>query len=246
MNILKRNFFKKKIFFALIVLVVYFYLNSPTHSLIELSFNDSCPCNKGFKIDIKKTDDRKYIIELENKFFVLNSEPVLTCDLHKTLKRGPNQKVITYSLYGKNPRYYKLLKELIVKVKEMYPDYVMRIYHDDSVKRSLICQNECSNSHVDFCNVHKIPLSLTESNRVLDLKNVHAMMWRFLPVGDSFVSLFMSRDMDSELLQREVDSVQIWLKSQNIGHIMRGKILLKKNHIFKKNLMCINEGFNYT
>ncbi|RMZ93791.1 hypothetical protein BpHYR1_019801, partial [Brachionus plicatilis] len=66
-----------------------------------------------------------------------------------------------------------------------------------------------------------MPLSFTDPNKVRNLNYVHSMMWRFLPIGDTFVDMFMSRDLDSQILQREVDSVQEWLKSDNIGHIMR-------------------------
>ena len=96
--------------------------------------------------------------------------------------------------------------------------------------------------NVDFCNIEmdvklkpemvilnekdfeKINFNLSFSQ--LNLSYVHAMMWRFLPIGDSFVDVFSSRDTDSHLLQREVDSVNVWLKSNTIGHIMRGKKIL--------------------
>ena len=49
------------------------------------------------------------------------------------------------------------------------------------------------------------------------------MKWRWLPIGDGFVEAFSSRDTDSYLLQREVDSVNVWTKSSDkLGHIMRG------------------------
>ncbi|CAF1000518.1 unnamed protein product [Brachionus calyciflorus] len=145
----------------------------------------------------------------------------LTCDLFKSLKRGPQQKIISYSLYGKTRLYYDLISNLTSMIKEFYPDHVMRIYHDNSINISFKCQLECSNSHVDFCSIEKIPLSLDDSNTILSVNYIHSMMWRFLPIGDSFVDLFMSRDTDSLILQREVDSVKEWIDSDNIGHIMR-------------------------
>lgn len=48
------------------------------------------------------------------------------------------------------------------------------------------------------------------------------MIWRFFPMGDYFVDLFSSRDSDSRILQREIDSVAVWLNSEKAGHIMRG------------------------
>ena len=51
---------------------------------------------------------------------------------------------------------------------------------------------------------------------------MHAMKWRWFPINDQFVDVFMSRDSDSDILQREVDSVNEWLASGKVGHIMRG------------------------
>ena len=55
---------------------------------------------------------------------------------------------------------------------------------------------------------------------------MHESMWRFLSIGDSFVDVFMSRDTDSYLIDREVDSVKIWDNSNTIGHIMRGILMV--------------------
>ncbi len=47
-------------------------------------------------------------------------------------------------------------------------------------------------------------------------------MWRWFPIGDRFVDLWLSRDSDSMIYQREVDAVDAWLKSDKLVHIMRG------------------------
>jgi hypothetical protein len=48
------------------------------------------------------------------------------------------------------------------------------------------------------------------------------MTWRYLPLGDSFVDFLSSRDIDSLLIQREIDSVNVWLESNTVFHAMRG------------------------
>ena len=50
-----------------------------------------------------------------------------------------------------------------------------------------------------------------------------------LPVGDSLVDYFMSRDSDSLILEREVDAVNEWIKSNTLLHVMRGEHQLFKN-----------------
>jgi len=47
-------------------------------------------------------------------------------------------------------------------------------------------------------------------------------------LGESLLLLyvFMNRDSDSLIIQREVDSVNVWLQSSEVGHIMRGIVNL--------------------
>lgn len=83
--------------------------------------------------------------------------------------------------------------------------------------------------NVDFCNVKYVPSfnSNFKAENSWDASYIHASMWRFLALGDAFVDIFMSRDSDSNILQREVDSVNVWLKSSKVGHMMRGNIFSK-------------------
>ena len=129
----------------------------------------------------------------------------------------------------------------------------MRIHHDSSIDQNLKCELECLKDengnlldNVDFCNVEKVlghqnpKLNYSKWSDILQSKNpgsesywiatyMHPATWRWLPISDPFVDLFMSRDSDSLILQREVDSVNAWLESDKVGHIMRGKILINLN-----------------
>ncbi len=51
---------------------------------------------------------------------------------------------------------------------------------------------------------------------------IHAMKWRWFPIGDSFVDSFMSRDTDNLFLMREVNAVKEWIQLNKTTHIMRG------------------------
>ena len=107
----------------------------------------------------------------------------------------------------------------------MYPGWLMRIYHDNTINKSIICEVECLKDqtsgqlidNTDFCNVEQIP----SNNSIWDGSYMHAMYWRWLPIGDHFVDIFSSRDSDSYILQREIDSVNSWMNSTKAGHIMR-------------------------
>ena len=205
--------------FVLILIIYFTYFAEWTSKTIILK--DECKCGKD--VHIKKIGNKNYMINYNDKKYNLHSLPVLACNLYHSLKRGPHQKVVAYSLYGKDKRYYEMVSNILLDIEHYYPDYVMRLYHDSTVDNSFKCDLQCKHSHVDFCDVDKFPNSLDDMNKTITYKYVHSSIWRFIALGDSFVDLFLSRDTDSEIIQREYDSVQEWLNSDNVGHIMRGK-----------------------
>lgn len=158
----------------------------------------------------------------------------ITCDLYNVLKRGKNQRAISYSLYGTNKNYYERLDLVLEQIRVKYKNYTARVYYDKTVNETVRCYFECKyRDVVDFCNVNRFSTSLIDqlevdekTNTVVvndDLSYMHKMMWRFIPIGDSFLDVFMSRDTDSFIIDRELDSVKEWLASTNIAHIMRGR-----------------------
>lgn len=197
--------------------------------IIKLKSN--CECNKEQRLTVEKRKNiykiksNKINYELTTNEFEQSS---FQCDLYNSLKRGKNQKVISYTLYGTNKRYYNLTKKLSQLVKQLYPGWLMRIYYDNSINSSIICEIECQKDYdghfianTDFCNINKLP-TRNSFNQTWNASYIYPSIWRFLTIGDSFVDLFMSRDLDSYIFQRELDSVNFWLNSDKVGHIMRG------------------------
>jgi hypothetical protein len=204
-------------------------------------FESKCKCknkivnlykNETFYLINLNEDEKKlsssYKISIE-KFNNLNQ----TCDLFKVLKRGLSQNVISFSLYGRNEFYYRRLRNLTKQIKSLYSNYPtkwsMRVYYDRSINESIICDLECNDNDdiIDFCFVEDIQLKFnsTNVNNKLNGSEIHAMKWRWFPLGDSFVNIFMSRDTDNSILMREVNAVNEWLKSNKTTHIMRGKFI---------------------
>ena len=100
-------------------------------------------------------------------------------------------------------------------MKKTYPNWILRVYHDASIKTDVICPIECIHDHVDFCNTN----ALEKYSNVGDY--IPPKIWRFLPAGDTFVDVMGSRDLDSPLGQRELDAVNEWLSSSKSWHAMR-------------------------
>lgn len=94
-----------------------------------------------------------------------------------------------------------------------------------SINKNVICDIECNEfDNVDFCNITRLGVRPLEDNFLLNASYIHATIWRYFALADNFVDVVSFRDADSYILQREVDSVNTWLKSDKIVHLMRGFI----------------------
>jgi len=192
----------------------------------QLKLKSECDCGNRFDTVIITKKDQLYEFSRNNDqniIFKLNEKEfesdILTCDLYRTLRRGKNQKIISLSLYGQGHMFKEALFSLIEQVKKSYKGWTIRVYHDND-KLLDVCHFECEHDNIDFCDVSQLPMGL-KMDQSWSASHIHAMMWRFLPIGDSYVDYFMSRDVDSCLLQREIDAVNEWLKSDKLFHIMR-------------------------
>ena len=230
------------VYFRLEILINNFEAFSLKTNLNNYTFKSSCDCRKqivhlnetkyDFVVSKLKSDGNQTTII--SKYSIpkntgLSETEQFMCNPYNVLRHGPNQKVLSYSLYGNNELYYTLIKKLIRQVHSLYPGWLIRINHDSSIRDSIRCEIECLEDEngvqydiADFCNVEQLPVNLGKKT-YWNATFIHAMMWRWLPLGDYFVEIFSSRDLDSPVLQREVDSVDVWLKSNKLFHIMRGK-----------------------
>jgi hypothetical protein len=115
------------------------------------------------------------------------------------------KKVISFSLWGDNPKYtIGALRNAELSLS-IYPDWVCRFYCGKSVPKNIITQLET------YKNVEVV-----EMNEDGDWTG---MFWRFYACEDSDVMI--SRDTDSRLSFREKSAVDEWLESNKDFHIMR-------------------------
>jgi hypothetical protein len=220
---------KKLILFLFISVIIFICLHFyETRFSYFNKLQSMCSC-KNDSIILTKYLDR-YYVKLKKDSYELNDNFNITCDLYNVLKRGKSQKVLAYSLYGRNEFYYKKLTDIVKIAKHVYPNWIIRIYYDNSINKSIICDIECMKNenelfydNVDFCNIEILNLNLNGS--VLNASYIHSMKWRWFPLGDSLVDIFSSRDIDSFILSREIDAVDEWISSNRVGHIMRGKLI---------------------
>ena len=116
------------------------------------------------------------------------------------------KKVIAYSLWVDDPMYWVGAVKNIELCKIYYPGWVSRFYIDKRSKTELI-------ETIKGDNVEVILVDSKDS--------FHGMFWRFWASEDTDVDIFLSRDCDSRISEREVNAVNEWLESDKDFHIMR-------------------------
>lgn len=116
-------------------------------------------------------------------------------------------KVISFSLWGNNPKYTIGAICNAELALEIYPDWKCKFFIGKDVDKSIIDQ------------LYSYP------NTVFDLKPAigdwRSMFWRFETSYDNNIDVSIFRDTDSRLTLREKYAVDEWLASDKTFHIMR-------------------------
>jgi len=125
-------------------------------------------------------------------------------------KRGVSKismKVISFSLWGQDPKYTIGAIRNAELAREVYPDWMCRFYVGQSVPSPILYKLE------EMKNVQII--------RKQEFGDWRGMFWRFEPASEDDVEVMISRDTDSRLGFREKAAVDEWLSSDKGFHIMR-------------------------
>ena len=117
------------------------------------------------------------------------------------------KKVISFSLWGDDPKYCVGAVKNADLALTFYPDWICRFHVGLSTPKDFITQLKSRN------NVEVI-IKKTQGNW-------EGMFWRFLDASDLSVNVMISRDTDSRLNEREASAVKEWLESDKKFHIMR-------------------------
>jgi hypothetical protein len=123
------------------------------------------------------------------------------------MKTGVNKRrIISFSLYGDNPKYQKGALDNLRLAHELYPGWTCRFHVSQGISPSIVCKLKEEGGEV-----------ITKIRK----DGVHGTFWRFLPASDRELDILLVRDIDSRLSKREVLAVQEWIKSGKRFHIMR-------------------------
>lgn len=116
------------------------------------------------------------------------------------------KKIIGISVWGTETKYTNGALENIKLQKKFYPDFITRLYVANNVPAPMVEAYDLYD-----CEVVKIDRD----------GNKDGLFWRFYPAWDKDMDVFIVRDADSRIMQREVDAVNEWLASDKVFHVMR-------------------------
>ena len=114
------------------------------------------------------------------------------------------RKVISYSLWGDNPRYTENIFRNFPAREKYYPDWEVNILYQNI-------------SDEIYHRLEKENCTLKDSSSIV----WHPMFTRFLPADDTDIDAVIFRDTDSILNYREKRAVDEWLQSGKVLHSKR-------------------------
>lgn len=120
--------------------------------------------------------------------------------------RKKGAKLVVFSLWGDNPRYLRGALQNLLHSVELYPGFRCRFHIDDSVPADFASALEDNGAQVI---------------READASQRFRLMRRFLAADDPGVAVYLVRDCDSLINQREAGAVREWIDSGKPFHVMR-------------------------
>lgn len=114
----------------------------------------------------------------------------------------PKKNIVSFCLYGSAPRYLQGALENAKLMKAIYPDWVMRVYYEQTI-------------NVSYLEPYNIELVKMGNNT-----GHLAMFWRLLPIWDDDVDRVLFRDCDSRLNIKESVAIREWMQTSYVAHAM--------------------------
>lgn len=121
------------------------------------------------------------------------------------------KKIISFSLWGNDPKYIQGALENI-KCRDKYlSDWICRFYIHESVS----AQHKHNISSQPLCEI------IDKTGSLGTHMDKPGMFWRFEVLNDKDVERFIIRDADSRINQRDIACINHWIKSDKEFHIIR-------------------------
>ena len=142
-----------------------------------------------------------------------------------TGKNSPKSNILSYTLFGERWRHFEQgISPIMQQVSKssLYKNWTVRIYHDSQLNAThQASYKKTYGSRVKFIDAKDVP-------GYGDISSKTERIWRFHPMSDDTVDVFCSRDLDSDLLEREQSAVHYWI------HKMDTSLLVMRDHPFHR------------
>ena len=145
---------------------------------------------------------------LELKDAACEPAPALTPSVTPINLEEPRRNIISFSLWGQDPRYLTGAMKNAVVARYLYPGWTARFYIDESVPQA--CR--------DYIMQQGGQLVLAPREWPADR---FGLFWRFLVEDDENINIYVVRDADSVMNIKERVAVEDWLASGRAFHVMR-------------------------
>jgi tetratricopeptide (TPR) repeat protein len=122
---------------------------------------------------------------------------------------NPAENVISYSLWGNEPRYLAPLLENVRILPHLFPAWSIRVYYDTTV------------DHHYIVDLGKRGVQLRQMILPQGQPGYRRLLWRFEAIRDPSVQRFLIRDADALLNIKERVAIDAWLQSDRYFHAMR-------------------------
>ena len=120
--------------------------------------------------------------------------------------KNPNQRIVSFSLYGNNPKFTFGAIENAMYVANYMPGWIALFYVGNDVDKQIVSK-------------------LTELGAIIKNQestwHKNGMFWRFKVFRDFLPEYAIIRDSDSRITARELAAVEEWIASGKSLHIMR-------------------------
>ena len=160
---------------------------------------------------------------MNNDYHLINST---MCSKYHAMKGKFHQKVISYSYYEPNlpdpyhRHYFNGIEKNLHDIKNTFgAEWSMRLYIQMSTisatQRKYLCNLACRyQDEFEICDVEINP-------RFGNISHIYPLNWRFFTALDPQVDIAFFRDLDSQIIPRELEAVRQFLNSTYEFHFMR-------------------------
>jgi len=130
------------------------------------------------------------------------------------------KKIISYSLWGDNPKYLVGALENIKTQKQFFPSWKCRFYVHSHINLQWINKLYKENAEVVLVEEN------IDNEGAYSTSQIHkGWFWRFEVLSDKSIDYAIVRDADSRLTLRDVICVKDWIASGKEFHIIRDNVM---------------------